>query len=325
MPFPKLFEICHAGTKILIDTQLGGRLAYMGPQAGPNLLKCELEALSQPAPALSSQSDFKGYNGLEIWTSPQCEWWIHQSENAERRDQAAMWPPDPYLAYQACECVEEETSPTKLTVTLGASPFSGLALKKSYEILNDGSLLFTLSMTNTSSQARSFGHWYNMRMDGFAVGCVPISGAESCRVVPVPGHGEMPYATDGGYFRYLPIAPPAGKAECSSKTFIKPRLPYLAGFAKDYALFMQYDAAAAEAVHPEQAPAEVYCHTEAERANALLELEAHTSYLELAPGATSTSAVKLKFVMCPGAGDTFAFQQAILSDYEKQLPSGSLI
>lgn len=283
MPHPLLLSKGSLLIKIL--PHIGATIVSLEKGSSGNILKSD-SALwdDKNIPELSAFSDFKAYNGHTVWVGPQSDWWINQNQNTERRDSAAQWPPDPYLVYGEYHVDRKEEHLASLSGP--ESPISGIQVKKDIAINDDESIFLNTSFTNIIDKPVSWDIWFNTRLDGYSRVFVPIHSDKDINVVPVLNDSSeaMPYNIENGFFTYTPTAPQASKNERSSKAYIYPSRPWMAGFVGNSVLIIRFEHHAKTAIHPNQALIEIYNHTEHDKNAGLLELEYHSPYKTIKPG-----------------------------------------
>ncbi len=128
----------------------------------------------------------------------------------------------------------------------------------------------------------------------------------------------MPTTTSAGFFSYLPIMPDETMHERSSKTFIYPSRPYMAAFTEDSLIIFEFEHHPATCIHPEQGMVEIYCHTEQDKKNALLEMEYHSPVFKLAPG-QQAEAFQLWHIFPYSGGDSRLEHVNYLCDAAEEL------
>ncbi len=227
--------------------------------------------------------------GHTIWLGPQSEWWQRQNKNLKRKEDCAMWPPDPYWAFDNHKLLFKNDSSAGF---IGShSEFTGVTLQKKYTVNPDGSILIEVSAKNTSDKPVYWDIWFNTRIDGNCRAYVPVDSINDIRTVHVPGEAIQAMDTEisDGYFSYLPKQPDKSFSERSSKTYIYPSKAFIATFSKDKLLIIQFDKYTKAEVHPLQGMVELYSHTTADDKDALLELEYHSPYSVIEPGSEISS------------------------------------
>jgi len=281
-----IIELKSSSTTAKILTDIGGRLVFFSNN-DENILKSD-EALwdSNDKPAVDAFSDFIAYNGAIVWVGPQSEWWTQQDINTERKDERAVWPPDPFLIYGDFEITEKTES--SVTLKSPESPVSGIVLTKKYEIHTDGSLTCDVTLKNVTEKTVKWDVWFNTRMSGYCKSYTFCTEKDNSKTETMPWDGaqEMPNENKDGYFCYLPEEPEKDFNSRSSKSFIHPEKTFMAGFTEDRLLLIEFEGCEKEKIHSEQAQVEIFCHTEHDTNNSLLELEYHSAYKSIAPNET---------------------------------------
>lgn len=281
-----IVELQNAGISIKISCALGGRIVFLSKDNSENILQSDPELWDDKnKPELSATSDFKAYNGHIVWLGPQCDWWKNQDLNVSRRNEASVWPPDPFIIYGEYTIVEK--TDRSIILQSPESPIWGVQLRKEIVINDDGTVYQNVTVTNVSSKTQSWDIWYNTRMNGFCKAYVPITtNSDDVRVIlnQLGASDDMPYTTDSGFFSFQPIDPDVNFHDRSSKAFVYPEQNYIVGFSNDKAIKIVFEQHKKEEIHPEQALVEIYNYTDCDEKNALLELEYHSPYKTLAPG-----------------------------------------
>lgn len=275
----------NADIEAIVLPHIGGRLVSLRKNGGENILKSDRSQWNEEKPSLDAFSDFKAYNGHTTWVGPQCDWWIKQDENIQRKKERSMWPPDPFLIYGEYE-IEKRTE-SSVVLKSPESKFSQIQFLKEYAINPDGSIYINVIMFNYSNNDISWDIWFNTRLNGYCKSYVPLTNNDSdikIEHVLSTNSTEMPFTTDSEFFSYNPTEPPQEFGERSSKTFIYPSKPYIAGFTDRHMLMIQFEKHPKNTIHDEQALVEIYNHTEHKAEAALLELEYHSPYFHLKPG-----------------------------------------
>src|ERR1035437_7625364 len=137
MPLPVLLSKGSLFIKIL--PHIGATIVSLEKGGSGNLFKSDSTLWDdKDIPALSAYSDFKAYNGHTIWVGPQSEWWTKQNINTDRRDSAAPWPPDPYMAYGEYTTLRSDKN--CISLESPESPISGINVTKEIAINDDESV-----------------------------------------------------------------------------------------------------------------------------------------------------------------------------------------
>lgn len=273
--------ITNAGVTVGIIPEIGGTIVSVTKDKSPNLIKSNpaLWDFSQK-PVVDKNTDFMPYNGHTVWLGPQKDWWSHQSVHQQRKQDAAEWPPDPYLYMSEYKVVKKTESTIQLVGP--HSPISGVTIEKEIAVNPDGSVFVQATVWNTSDEPCAWDVWHNTRFDGkckMKVSATP----ENVRVVPVLSEQstEMPYEISDGHFSYCPQKPPQNFSERSSKTFIYPAKPEISVETGNYVMQILFELHAKNEIHPAQGLVEIYNHTEHGDDNDLLEIEYHSPYKHL--------------------------------------------
>lgn len=265
--------------------QIGGRGLHFGLVGADNVLKVDERLLSLPAPKVSSSSDNIGYLGHINWIGPQAEWWLHQTENLERRQQKAVWPPDAHTVLASATL--NAISGNAVNMTLPASPVTGLRLDKSYVLHDDGSLQLDVTATNTRQASVAWDIWFNTRLNANSVLYVPVAGAQNVRI---DTFGETPFkqalVVDEGLLTIdLTVAD-----RLKGKAFVQPSKGWMAAFTADQLFVIEFTLQPQAAIHPAQGQLEFYLDYSAKSADAgVLEMELHSPYTYLEPGESFSS------------------------------------
>ena len=281
--------ISNADVCIGVIPEIGGTIVYLSKGISPNLIKSN-ESLwdISKKPIVNEQTDFVPYCGHTVWLGPQKEWWIHQDINIDKKNEAADWPPDPYLYIAEYEVIEK--SETAVHLRGSHSPISGVTIEKEIAINPDGSIFIQATVQNTGQKACSWDVWHNTRFDGKCKMSVSVDN-ENVRVVPVLNENstEMPYEINNNIFSYCPQEPPSNFRERSSKTFIYPLEPQISIQSGNFEVKIIFEKHKISEIHPEQGLVEIYNHTEHGEGNDLLEVEYHSPYKTLQVGESMSS------------------------------------
>src|SRR5690606_5462456 len=119
--------------QVEVAPAIGGRIVHLSLPGRANMLRVGAAALATvPAPEPSAEGPDLPYFGHELWLGPQSRWWLDQDVNQARRDAAAPWPPDPWLAHARNRIVQ--SGPHALVLEGVASPVSGLQATQSFRL-----------------------------------------------------------------------------------------------------------------------------------------------------------------------------------------------
>ncbi|NJM17095.1 MAG: DUF4380 domain-containing protein [Bacteroidales bacterium] len=163
--------------------------------------------------------------------------------------------------------------------------FSGLQLKKTNILNEDGTVTFIVEAQNITQRQLAWDLWLNTRTNGRNLCYVPITDSNNLRIFDNKEH-DFPYIIDGGYFSYLPHKVEGAK-QLSSKAFLYPDKPYIACFASGQLFVLTFQKHEQKEIHPEQSLVEIYNMVDpTNTSNHLLELEYHAPFKLLQPGET---------------------------------------
>jgi len=280
----KIIYIENANVKLGVLVEIGGTVGFLSKNGSENLLKCDSDLWdNSQKPIVNAQADFMPYNGHTIWVGPQSDWWSQQSVNTERKNQKAVWPPDPYISYGEYKILHQTENSIKIQSP--ESPVSRIQIEKEFAINPDGSIFQQVRFYNFSSKPVNWDIWFNTRIDGFNKAYINAE-EKNCRVEHVLNQNstDMPFKISDNIFYYEPVNPPAEFNERSSKTFIFPIKPSIFAFTKNFLLRIDFELHKQSEIHPEQGHIEIYNHTEHNNLNNLLELEYHAPYNTINPG-----------------------------------------
>lgn len=274
--------------KIGILTDVGARMVYLSYNNSENMLLADSTQWHEDSSQRiipSANSDFKAYNGFISWLGPQSSWWVQQDANLERREQAAVWPPDPYIIYGDFEVVSRTTN--SIALRGGNSPVSGVQLVKSFT-LEGNKVHISVEAKNCRDVAVQWDLWSNIRVHGETSYFVPAVKASSVRV---EGHCDsiqdiMDYKLDGGLFTTCPELPLEGKQQRIVKAFLHPNEGSIVALTKGNMFHVKFDLLSKEEIHPEQGFVEIYHLKSQNSDDDILELEHHGAYSEIAPNAS---------------------------------------
>lgn len=281
-----MIELTKGNYTAKILPEIGGRLVYFSNN-NENILKSDENLWDgKEKPAVNAEADFVAFNGAIVWVGPQSQWWTQQEINPERKEEKADWPPDPYLIYGKFKTIFQSDS--SVTLECSESPVSGITMKKTYTLHENGKLECIAEITNCTDKAVSWDIWFNTRMDGYCKGYTFCKNQNNIKVVDMDWEGAqpMPKEHNEGYFCFNPIKPETKFNSRSSKAFIHAEKGFMAGFDSDRALIIEFDLKEKEQIHPEQGLVEIFDHSEHDKDNALLELEYHSEYKTLQPNET---------------------------------------
>lgn len=107
--------------------------------------------------AADYKSEFTEYQGHIVWVGQIDRWW---SETKLKPPGTGFYP-DPYLIYDRCKVLEH--SEKKLVLQGNVSPLNGMAMQKTFELIGDGKVRITISVTNKSQRPVRWNIWSNTR------------------------------------------------------------------------------------------------------------------------------------------------------------------
>jgi hypothetical protein len=307
-----------------VSPRLGGRVLQVFVPGAPNLLRVGDAVREQPDPKVDGMAGDIGYLGHQLWVGPQGDWWRDQEVNRERLAQAAVWPPDPWLAYAPATVLEHASDRLRLQGV--DSPVSGVRLDSSYAILpqRPDTLALDVRMHNVRERPVAHDIWFNTRVHADTRVFVPVTDAAQARIrsdIDADYDGLVGATGDGIFSLELP-APDAGKSGRRGKVFIQPSAGWMAGFSRGQAFLVRFELQPRERIHPEHGQIELYQQWRPDApADSLLEMEVHGPYVRLAPG-EATSAREWWTVRRYAGPETrdaqLAFLRAMLDESELQ-------
>jgi hypothetical protein len=294
---------------------VGGRLVYLSFRGGENLLKSDSTLWTEAPgerPRISPESGFKAYNGHIIWPGPQSQWWTRQDMNPDRKQAGALWPPDPYLIYSPYRLVDLTDS--SLCLKGPGSPVSGISLVKQYR-LGDDFLEIEVEMINTSDSSLAWDIWSNARFDGRTSFIVPGCADGIGRIMTEDSDrsGRLDWENADGAFTFLTRAPSGEQTRRYAKAYLYPEKGRMVAVREHCMIIMHFDEVEKERIHPEQGFVEIYRLVTPDGKEDLLELEHHSAYTDLEPGASMVMKERWTFHPFEGPRDT----RGILNCYEQ--------
>lgn len=300
--------------QVEIAPELGGRVTHLSLPGRPNLLKVGAALDRVPPPQPAADGVDIPYMGHVLWIGPQSRWWLDQDVNPSRREAAAPWPPDPWLAYGRNRVVER--SDQALALEGVDSPVSGLRASQRYRLSGRAPATMTLEAEATNVRDREVRGdlWFNTRLPAASRVFVPVASPGDARLRADEDAffaGPVGWWEDGLYSLQA-TPPPAGRGGRRGKIFIAPSAGWIAGFNAGQLLLIQFDRQPDEAIDPEHGQVEVYQqwhHDDPE--SGLLELEVHAPMRTLAPGASMAAGETWTVFPYDGA-DTLDAQRAAL-------------
>lgn len=275
-----------------ITPDIGGRLLSAHLVNKPNFLKVGDAVVTDPNPDVSPTANNIAYFGHEIWVGPQSQWWQQQLLNDKRRAAKAVWPPDPYLILAKNETREKNAQ--RVILQSPNSPVSGVAVKKTYSLVdgNSNQIKLDVEATNVRDSNVAWDIWFNSRVPYTSQVYVPVATMSDVRVEHFSDatYDGLTHHLRDGIFT-LENVNSMQKQGRKGKVFIQPSQGWMAAFRDDQLLIIQFSLQPKNAIHPEQGQIELYQEflNSAPEAG-LLELEVHAPYRVLAPGASMAAA-----------------------------------
>ena len=274
--------------RVEVAPALGGRIVHASLHGRGNLLKAGDAAIAaQPSPVPSADGDNIPYLGHELWIGPQARWWLDQDVNPQRRDSAAPWPPDPWLANARNRVLE--SSPSHIVLEGVPSPVSGLQVRQALRLVEGapGTLQLDAEAVNTRDREVHRNLWFNTRVPATSRVFVPVASPGDARLRADGSEvydGPVAWWRDGLYSLQLD-PPPPGKGGRRGKVFVAPSAGWIAAFVADQLLLIRFDLQPGDGIDPGHGQVELYLDWLAgDPAAGLLELEVHAPMRRLAPG-----------------------------------------
>lgn len=307
--------------QVEVAPAVGGRIVHLSLPGRANVLKVGPALGTVPAPEPSADGPDLPYFGHELWLGPQARWWLDQDVNPARREAAAPWPPDPWLAHARNRIVER--GPHALVLEGVASPVSGLQATQSLRL--SGGTPATLELTAIAVNRRDRdvrrNLWFNTRLPAGSRVFAPVARPGDARLradADAMFDGPVAWWQDGLYS--LQLEPPsAGKSGRRGKIFILPSAGWIAGFNAGQLLLIRFERQPDALIDPEHGQVELYqqWHQDDPQAG-ILELEVHAPLRTLAPG-ESMRAQEQWTVFAYDGPDTLDAQRAALEEALRSL------
>lgn len=283
----KIIYISNNDVRAGILPDVGGRIVLLqkGDSANildsdPSLWEEEESERIQPSPF----SEFKAYNGHEVWVGPQSQWWKQQTVNPEKINSTLFWPPDPYISFDHYTVLSKTDN--SIVIQGNKSPVSGVQFTKKIEIDETGKLHFEVIAENIRNEEISWDLWFVTRVNGYNLNFAPVASEKDVFLTD-PSHsyqGRAPYKIEDGFFSFTAEKMDRNYDECTGKAIINPTKPYMATLAGENLLVIHFEKQNREDIHPEQGEVEFYSFATPKRETSLLELEFHSPYKTLRPG-----------------------------------------
>jgi len=200
---PEYITLERSGVAVTITPAFGGRVTGFGLAGRDSLVLFDAAlAAERPAPPVEISAAALPYQGQSLWVGPQDEWWTHQVVAPEMQGEA--WPPDPYLTAAKTRVTR---TPYSVTLQGPTSPYTGLKVRQTYELLESGCLKLTAVAENMRQMPVSWDLWTNIRVPGDAWVFAPVSDAAAIRPGPTNDPAFQP--PELGYSEGLAFADPS--------------------------------------------------------------------------------------------------------------------
>lgn len=284
----------NKGLRVGVRPSVGGRVVLLTLGDSGNLLDSDLSSWSRdPAQPPTLDTQIPGLKGHTVWLSPQEEWWTRQDLHADKKRGREPWPPDPVLEYGTCRVIERGQS--YIIMELPPSPYTGVQLRKTVELVSGSTVRLTVTATNTRREPLTWGLWSNTRVPPSSRAYVPINEPGRVRSEMLTwrpsAERPWPFAVQEGFAFLDPAArPQAGVQSINSKLLVDTNSGLIACFVGDHLLINRSDPRRSTSVHPRHAPIEIFGSRHRHGKGDVLELEMHGSQTTLGPGESVTFA-----------------------------------
>lgn len=270
--------------RLVILPHIGGRLVSLNHENSTNILSSDSSLWNHEFEnTIVEYTSFNilQFRGHSTWVGPQSEWWIHQDINQEKKKNKDTWPPDPFLDYGDFEIISQTQNSIELIGN--ESEYTGVQIKKSYKILDNGNVELIAKAENIRKEEVSWDLWFNTRLPGNCKSYVPIEFNTNFRIETSPENEELKYSIIDDFFTFDEQTPSKDYNQASSKAFITPSLPYIFSFNEGYLFIIHINIFDPKDVHPEHGMVEVYNAISHNTEDSLLELEYHSPYSSIKP------------------------------------------
>lgn len=294
-----IYWLTDGQVQLAVLPGVGGRIVFFGPDRQNNFLKSDPQLWNEAdslRPKISSSAGWKAYNGHTVWIGPQSGWWKHQDIDLDKRNSAAVWPPDPWLIYSPYEVREAGTS--HIVMEGPGSPVSGLRLTKRIIINGDSSVDIIVEAENVRDTTISWDIWMNTRVDGNDRVYVPVKDSEQVRFSDQRKNRQdtIAYTVEDGYFTFLPVQLKENQGPVNSKAFITPSGNWMAMMKASCIFKIEFHLYDPAFTHPEQGMVEIYNYISGKAGEALTEMEIHGPFSEIKPGEKITLTEKWRLI-----------------------------
>lgn len=272
--------------ELAITPSVGGRLIHFSVPGRQNVLRIGKALQDQPQPVVSYFAEHIDYSGHIVWLGPQNDWWTYQTENQQRRDDKAPWPPDPYVVL--AENKVNKATATQIILQGINSPISRVRLAKSFTLMpNKQQIELQATAKNNQTNSISRDIWFNTRVPTDAVVYVAVSSTDNIRYdrrkEPLQNHPV--FSIENGFLQLKnPKLFPNNIKQRRGKLFIQPSAGWIAAFIHQQLFLIEFELNPQTSIHPEQGQVELYYHFAAMDASVgLIELEVHSPYQSILP------------------------------------------
>jgi hypothetical protein len=282
---PDYITMERAGVAVTITPAFGGRVTGFGLAGRDSLVLFDAAlAAEQPDPPVEISTAALPYQGQSLWVGPQDEWWTHQTVAPDM--QGESWPPDPYLTAAKTRVTR---TPYSVPLEGSASPYTGLKVRQTYELLESGCLKLTAFAENMRQRPVSWDLWTNIRVPGDTWVFAPVGGAAAIRPGPTNDPAFQP--PELGYSDGLAFADPSMDGVTApareGKVFLDTDEGWMAGVRDGQAFRVSFALSPLAAIHPAQGQVEFYFNQPSDQSGAgVIEMETHAPYRTLQPGET---------------------------------------
>jgi len=280
---PEYITLERSGVAVTITPAFGGRVAGFGLAGRESVVKFDAAlAAAEPAPEVEIEGAAASYYGQTLWLGPQSEWWNHQDAAPEMH--GLGWPPDPYLSLTETSATR---GPYRVTLTGPVSPYTGMQVRQTFELLDTGCLRVSAEAQNMRQEAVSWDIWTNIRVPGEAWVFAPVADAAAIRPGPTNDPAFQPPETGmtGGLAYADPSLDGVTAPRREGKVFLDPDEGWMAALVNGQAFRVSFALLPKEAIHPEQGQVEFYFNQlPDDPAAGVIEMETHATWRTLQPG-----------------------------------------
>jgi hypothetical protein len=317
----KKYTLASSEISVVLTPDAGGRVLSLSRKNQPNFLKLGPAVENHQALVVDENTDFMPYFGHEIWFGPQTAWWSTQSLIESRRKNNAAWPPDPFVTLADNQILNH--SAHKISMKSPASPISGLAVEKTFELVADDprQLDLLVKATNSRESDVAWDIWFNTRSFPQTRIYAPVDLSVPVRTTSwySPDSAPVNYEIVQGLLSLKLENPPKNKKQLKGKVFFQPSEGWFAGFNKQQLLIVQFPLEPVANIHPEQGQLEFYMeYSPTDESLGILEMEVHAAYKKLKPGEAMTAKERWTLIEYSG-DDSVESQRKFLKEQLKNL------